>query len=78
MVATLINKLEKIARKNEDKFRYNIGILPTPAGMQYCFTCSEKTDGHEFVVGFGSSPDAAAADAVNNVKEACKEWGYTE
>lgn len=77
-IETLILKLEEIAGKNGDSFRYGIGVEVTRRGISYSFVCSEKADGHEFLTGSGSSVFEAVEDAMKDLPQALKSWGYKE
>jgi hypothetical protein len=72
----LVIRLQAIAKKNSDQFRYKIQIEPTRKGIQYSFVCEETADGHALLTGCGATIEAAVADAEKDVDEACQEWGY--
>lgn len=74
----LIERLDKIAKKNEDEFRYRIDISKTRAGLRYSFGCSETADGHTFTSGVGADIAAAVKDANDSIPEALEQWGYGE
>ena len=74
----LIERLQRIAVKNHDEFRYKIEITPRRVGgTDYRFICQENAEGHAFLIGTGYTIDLAVADANNSVLGACEDWGYT-
>lgn len=73
----LTTRLNKIAKKNYDEFRYKID-LENRMGYKYKFSCIETTDCHEFVTGFGLTPEEAVEDASKWIQEALESWGYKE
>lgn len=73
-ILALINKLDKIAKKNGDEFVYRIDIEKN----KFRFACEESTENHCFTDGVGFSIEEALNDAENFIKEACKRWGYKE
>lgn len=79
-VNELVSRLEKVAKKNKDEFKYRIEVNPnvTRGGANYRFVCTEKADGHEFVTGAGETIGSAVDDADESVGESCEGWGYKE
>lgn len=72
----LVRRLDRIAKKNSDRFRYKIEINPTRAGIAYIFNCEETADGHTLVCGSGVTIEEAAKQAWDRIEESCQEWDY--
>jgi hypothetical protein len=72
----LLKKLDNIAQKNGDEFRYNIGIRLIKGKPYFEFSAEETTDQHCFVGGSGSSIEEAVQEAENNIESSCESWGY--
>ena len=75
-IERLITRLEKIAKKNRDKFGYKIEINVERNSLFYSFVAFETTDGHEFLTGHGKTIEDAIINADNDVEESCKMWDY--
>ena len=82
----LIRRLDRIAKTNNDEFRYRIDVhaLRGP-GIHIQFIAIEKADGHTFVEGFGDTQTVddnglldAVKDADSGIEDSCKEWGYKD
>jgi hypothetical protein len=71
----LTTRLNKIAKKNHDEFRYGLGL---EKNGRFKFAAVETADCHEFVTGFGDTPEEAVADCKKWIQEACLNWGYKE
>lgn len=80
MLQDLIERLEKIAKKNKDKFKYQIDInfLPRDKKIVYTFNCIETADDHSFTTGSGDTIEEAVEDAISDIKSALESWGYKE
>jgi hypothetical protein len=63
LLEVLVNNLDVIATKNNDKFVYTLQIEKTKKGFNYIFKCEEDTDGNTLALGFGSTLDEAIANA---------------
>jgi hypothetical protein len=73
----LINKLERIAVRNKDKFRYRIEIdISTSKKISFHFISEETADNHCFVDGVGETIEKAVEDAAGSIKDVCESWGY--
>ena len=85
----LIRRLDRIAKKNKDEFRYVFKVRPLRGhGIVVDFEAAETTEGHVFVSGRGETEsipvehnlsvacEEAIQDALNSIEESCKEWGY--
>ena len=77
-IQKLVDRLEKIAKKNKDRFRYRIDIEPSFRATTYTFVCSEMADGHDFCSGFGADIETAINNADKDVENCCDAWGYKE
>lgn len=61
----IIERLERIAKKNKDEFRYRIDVeLRRDGSLRFHFDATEKADGHTFVDGIAPTADEAAANAA--------------
>lgn len=76
LIDSVVKRLLVIARHNNDEFRFSVEIEPRHNGILYRFVVVERTEGHEFVIGVGSSIDEAVRHAEIGIKSACKDWGY--
>lgn len=79
-IEDLVRRLEAIAKKNNDKFRYCIKItanLRRP-GLLYEFIAEETADGHTMFYGQGATIEAACDDANTRVYDDCRGWDYKE
>jgi hypothetical protein len=75
----LVNRLQAIAKKNDDEFEYRVDILPKLDGsLHYELVVQEKADGHCFVSASSGSIENCASAAELVVKAACEDWGYEE
>ncbi len=76
----LVSRLQRIAKKNDDAFRYRIDIKPgCNGGVVFLeFVAEETADGHCFTSGSGTTIDAAVDIADAEIKNALGEWGYEE
>lgn len=72
----LTNKLEKIARKNKDRFNYRIEIGYNTVSLVYRFVAFETADNHEFVSGYGNTIEKAVIECCQQIDAACKAWSY--
>ena len=75
----LVTRLQAIAKKNNDQFRYKIEIEPIRKGgpaFQYRFVCEETAEHHALLTGCGETLEEAVIDAANEVENACQEWDY--
>lgn len=72
----LVRRLDRIAKKNNDRFRYEIEINPTRSGITYIFNCVETADGHTLICGTGVTIDEAVKQAWDSIEESCQEWDY--
>ena len=69
-------RLQKIAKRNGDKFEFTCTIALQPDGLLYEFVAAEDADGHEFVTGKGPTAEAAIVQAAERIESACKYWHY--
>lgn len=81
----LIERLDKIAKKYGDEFKYQIDIENLANGLCYTFVCKfmcedtyGKVEGNTFFYGDGKTIDDAIEAANNNVENACKKFKYVE
>lgn len=75
----LIYRLQRIAEKNGDEFRYRIDVEKRRNGLSYQFVAEETAERHVFLSsGERDSYESAIADAWLNIPAACKSWGYKE
>lgn len=76
-LSELIQKLEGIATKNGDDFRYCIDVtIRHHQPHSYIFRSIETVDGHDFLTGEGFSIESAVAAASSDLESTCEEWGY--
>ena len=73
VVTRIVDQLLRIARLNEDEFRFSFVLSPRRSGLEWVFECHEVADGHYFCAGAGSTPEEAVSKI--NLKEACDSWG---
>lgn len=73
---SVVKRLNRIAEANRDVFKCTVEIEVRRKGICYRFECGNSQG--TFVSGIGSSADAAAMDAHQNVSKACEAWGYEE
>lgn len=80
MYKELIQKLNKIAEKNDDEFCYRIDIdySSTRNVISFNFVVEETADHHVFLETKGGTPEAAAQNALVEISNACESWGYEE
>ena len=77
LIARIVEKLQGIAKTNEDEFAYAINLEVQRNGRtRFVFDVTETADGHSFLTGFGETIKAAVEDAEEGIDAACKEWGY--
>jgi hypothetical protein len=74
----LIKKLEAIAEKNNDIFRYRINIEKRANNIIYDFEAIETADKHTFTGGAGYSIEECVEKTLKSIPDACKSWGYKE
>ena len=74
----LIQRLEAVAKKNDDEFEYNISIKPRfrTNRLQFIFEVREKPDNHVILSGNGFSLDAAIDMAEADLPSSMREFGY--
>jgi hypothetical protein len=73
----LIERLERIAKVNNDKFSYNINVeLNSKSGLRYTFTATEITDNHDFIVVQSNNLITLVDMANEEIEEVCEAWGY--
>lgn len=72
----LVMRLERIAKKNDDRFRYKVTIEPNRKGIVYLFYCEEMADGHTLLCGSGVTIDEAVKQAWDGIESSCEEWSY--
>lgn len=72
----LVERLERIARANNDHFKYCIKISMLPKRIRYGFVCEETADDHTFIYGTGDTIEDASRVAENTIAESCQQWGY--
>jgi hypothetical protein len=78
-ILVLIKRLENIAKRNRDEFRYRMEFEINKRGeLEYWFTAVETADDHTFVEGVGSSIVETISNAMGNITDACSNWNYTE
>lgn len=75
-IKELVDRLEKIAKKNKDEFDYKISIRLVKNGFMYLFECFENSCGHLFLEGIGSTIERAVSDASKGIEDSCREWDY--
>jgi hypothetical protein len=76
---TLIRRLDRIAKANDDEFVYNVKVETVkPNGLLYRLEITEKAEGHCFTSGMGKTIEAAVDDAEEAIEGALTEWGYEE
>jgi len=71
-INSLIEELDGIAQRNNDRFAYRIEF---PKG-RVVFVAEENSDNHTFVSGTGTNIEMAVADATRNILVALKHWRY--
>ena len=75
----LIVKLDNIAKKNNDEFRYKINIdFKKYNELHIHFIAEETVDNHVFITGGGFTIDNALKVAELSIDDACKSWGYKQ
>jgi hypothetical protein len=78
-IQKLIERLQRIARKNEDEFRYSIDIEPPRRGViVFVFNVTERADGHSFIAAEADTLEKLIANAEAQIPSALEEWGYEE
>lgn len=79
-IEKLVGRLQKIAKKNNDEFKYVITFLPGIAHRKkfYMFECREREDNHVIIDGYGSTIGEAVRSAEKGVEDACARWNYEE
>ncbi len=74
---TLITKLEKVSRKNDDEFEYSIKIDARNINkLTFSFEATETADGHTILAGSGATVEDAALDALGNFEQDMTAFGY--
>jgi hypothetical protein len=72
----LVMRLERIAKKNDDRFRYKVTIEPNRRGVVYLFYCEETADSHTLICGSGVTINEAVKQAWDSIESFCEEWSY--
>lgn len=73
----LVRRLDRIAQANKDEFKCSLEVDASRAkGLLIAFRAVEQVERHHFLSGHGATVEEAVADAVLNLKDACKDWGY--
>lgn len=72
----LIAQLERIARRANDNFSYDIELVPMKDGFYMEFVVSESADGHCIMGSTAPTMDGCASEIRKSLKQACKDWGY--
>lgn len=73
----LVERLERIARENDDHFTYEIGISPQRKGeFYYAFICRSESLGMTFTCRGGMTQSDAALEAENSIETACGYHKY--
>lgn len=72
----LIERLDNIAKKNDEKFIYRIEIKSTEKGILFTFVC-EKTD-HVFIEGCKWGLPGCIDDAKKDIPRALNLWNFIE
>lgn len=72
----LVMRLERIAKKNNDRFRYKVTIEPNRKGIVYLFYCEETAERHTLLCGSGVTIDEAVKQAWESIESACEKWNY--
>lgn len=71
----LIFRLQHIARRNRDTFKYQIDIEAVYV-LHFTFRAIETVDKHLFLSGVGETLDEALDDAEKQIDGACAAWDY--
>jgi hypothetical protein len=76
----LVERLDRIAILNEDKFEYNIEVkVKGIQQVSYTFTASSKsTSNNVFVFGTGVTLVDTFLDVAASIDNSCKLWNYKE
>lgn len=77
MIRDLVGRLDKIAKKNRDTFRYRMEIHNVN-NIRYRFIAEETAERHEFTSGYGFTIQEAVKAAEDGIPEALKQWGYKD
>lgn len=73
----MIARLDAIAKKNGDEFKYRLDLELTKSGrLAFTFVCSGAADDHEFLSASGRTIEEVVAEAYAGRLEACEAWGY--
>jgi hypothetical protein len=78
MLDKLINRLERVAKINHDKFEYSISIIPNHEKFLYYFNVKETVDKHTFLISAGATIEEAILEAWSYIPTACEEWEYRD
>lgn len=75
----LIKRLNAIAKKNHDEFKYYIELDVLRDGkIRYTFCADETADGHAIAGGAGTTIEEAVSKTNENIPEFIKARGYKE
>ena len=73
-----LTELQRIAKKNDDEFKYSADIDLRRDGLWITFTAAETADRHAFVSGYGRTLEEAVNNACEDIKDACESWDYKQ
>lgn len=72
----LVARLERVARKNEDEFRYYIRLDVWNGNVSPSFVCEETALKHTFLSRKGATIEEVVNLAWGDIAPACEAWGY--
>jgi hypothetical protein len=78
-IIRLTSRLDAIAAKNDDEFRYIVEIIPRNVkNFRFVFEAEEIMDRHILVRGTGESIEIALEKAEKQIPNFLKSWKYEE
>ncbi len=73
----ILQQFQRIAKANKESFRFWIDVMPTPLNLRLVLNVEEDTEQHcFFAVSGGSIDDLVTEITQDDIKDACKYWGY--
>lgn len=80
LMDALVARCERIAKANNDEFRYIIEVAFNPQTKKcgYDLMVEESSEGHLFTEGIAMTLQAAVEIAQDGIPEALEAWGYKE
>jgi hypothetical protein len=72
----VLNRLQRIAKANNDKFGFKIELIANAKTVFYQFECFEQYEDHTFIFIETETFEEIPLLIEAEIEDACKEWNY--